>query len=119
MSNNRQTNNKFIPDVNKVRVFQIGFNKCGTRTLFKFFQKNNVPSVHYDGGQIAGSLYRHYQNKDPLIDIRYRKKVFFALQLFVNQVSASRAWRDFKKCYASDQTYLFHSAYHLLSCQIF
>jgi hypothetical protein len=78
MPNNRQKNNKFIPDVNKVRIFQIGFNKCGTRTLFNFFQKNNVPSVHYDGGQIAGSLYRHYQNKDPLIDIRYRKKVFFA-----------------------------------------
>ncbi len=78
MASSKQKNTKFSPDPNKIRIFQIGFNKCGTRTLFKFFQKNGIPSVHYDKGQIAGSLYRHLKNNEPLIDIRYRKKIFFA-----------------------------------------
>ncbi len=68
----------FVPDPYKFRIFAIGFNKCGTRSLFQFFKKNGIPSVHYDGGRIAGSMFRHFNNARPLIDIRYRKKVFFA-----------------------------------------
>lgn len=34
-------------------VFIIGFNKCGTRTLHQFFQKNGFPSFHGDGGHLA------------------------------------------------------------------
>ena len=32
--------------LDKPFVFIIGFNKCGTRTLHQFFQKNGFPSVH-------------------------------------------------------------------------
>ena len=75
----RQNNKKrFIPNKNKFRIFQIGFNKCGTRTMCKFFKQNGVNSVHYDKGQIAGSMYRHLRNREPLIDIRYRDVTFFA-----------------------------------------
>ena len=68
----------FTPDRRKFRIFQIGFNKCGTRTLYQFFRKNKVPSVHYDGGRIAGSMFRHHIEGRPLIDKMYRKKVFFS-----------------------------------------
>ena len=73
-----QNKNHFLPDKRKLRIFQIGFNKCGTRTLFKFFQKNGIPSVHYDGGRIAGSMFRHHRNNRPLVDINYKQTVFFS-----------------------------------------
>ncbi len=68
----------FLSDPRKFRIFAIGFNKCGTRSLYQFFKRNGVPSIHYDGGQIAGSMFRHLNNKRSLVDIRYRNKVFFA-----------------------------------------
>ena len=35
---NNLNKNNFIPDYNKFRIFQIGFNKCGTTSLFKLFK---------------------------------------------------------------------------------
>ncbi|MEM6820968.1 MAG: sulfotransferase [Verrucomicrobiota bacterium] len=38
------------------KIIQIGFNKCGTRSLYHFFMRNGIPSVHFmngiDGKQI-------------------------------------------------------------------
>jgi len=34
-------------------VFCIGFNKCGTTTIFNFFRGNGFPSVHNAGGRLA------------------------------------------------------------------
>ena len=31
-----------------MKVFQIGFNKCGTKSLMDFFVQNGYPSVHWD-----------------------------------------------------------------------
>ena len=68
---------KYIPDKSNFRTFQIGFNKCGTRTIFRFFNNNGIPSVHYDGGRIAGSMFRHFNRKEPLIDNRYKGIIYF------------------------------------------
>lgn len=70
--------NAYRNSKNKLRVFQIGFNKCGTRSLFHLFKDSGLPSVHYDGGRIANTMFRHHRNKRPLIDIRYRNTVFFS-----------------------------------------
>ena len=64
-------------DQQKFKIFQIGFNKCGTRSLHHFFHKNKVKSQHYDAGKIASTMLRHYSNGEPLVDIRYRDIVFF------------------------------------------
>lgn len=77
-ANNQPKSRAFRPDPSKFRIFQIGFNKCGTRTLFNFFKRNQVPSIHYDGGRIAGSMFRHHRNNRHLIDIRYKNVVFFS-----------------------------------------
>jgi hypothetical protein len=61
-----------------IRIFLIGFNKCGTRTLHKFFMSNNIKSVHYDNGRIANSMWRHHKNKRPLIHDQYKDVVFFS-----------------------------------------
>lgn len=70
--------NAYRKTKNKLRVFQIGFNKCGTRSLFHLFKDSGVPSVHYDGGKIANSMFRHHKNNRPLIDLRYKNIVFFS-----------------------------------------
>ncbi len=35
------------------RIFQIGYNKCGTRSLFRFLKKSGIPSVHFNKGMLA------------------------------------------------------------------
>ena len=32
------------------KIFQIGFNKSGSGSIHHFFLDNNIPSVHWDGG---------------------------------------------------------------------
>jgi hypothetical protein len=32
-------------------VIQIGFNKCGTRSLYRFFLDNGIPAIHYQHGE--------------------------------------------------------------------
>jgi len=34
-----------------MKVFQIGFNKCGTTSLYDFFNRNGHTSVHFDNGK--------------------------------------------------------------------
>ncbi len=45
----------FLPQEGQVgpKIIQIGFNKCGTRTLFDFFRKNSIAGVHYAQGRIG------------------------------------------------------------------
>ena len=52
------------------KIFIIGFNKCGTRTLHHFFKKNGLDSRHYicknknKNKNIASQIYKNkYENK--------------------------------------------------------
>ena len=49
------------------QVFQIGFNKCGTSTLHRFFELNGFRSVHWDRGTLAQRLYRNLTEGKSLI----------------------------------------------------
>jgi hypothetical protein len=44
------------------KIFQIGFNKCGTRTIHRFFQANGFASVHWDSGRLALAIYKNLTN---------------------------------------------------------
>lgn len=50
------------------RIFQIGFNKCGTVSLSRFFAENGVPAVHYDLGRLGRTMHKRYLQGKPLID---------------------------------------------------
>ena len=50
-----------------LRIFQIGFNKCGTRTLAHFFESNGIPSVHWERGQLARRMFRNLTEGRPLV----------------------------------------------------
>lgn len=66
------------------KIFQIGMNKCGTRTLCHFFQANGIPSIHNRSnkecpvGELAESISEQYENNKPLISPKYRHVVFFS-----------------------------------------
>ena len=39
--------------VGQPTYFQIGFRKCGTTSLWRFFEENGIPAVHFDKGDLA------------------------------------------------------------------
>lgn len=49
------------------KIFQIGFNKCGTTSLCQMFIESGLKSIHWDGGNIAKKIHSNIkQNKPPL-----------------------------------------------------
>ena len=57
------------------RIFQIGFNKASTHSLWAYFSANNVPGVHYGGSgekSVATSISKRAQRvgcrRVPLLD---------------------------------------------------
>ncbi len=53
----------------RARIFQIGFNKCGTTSLHRFFLDNGLNSVHWEDGEIAVNFYaRLNRGEDPFTD---------------------------------------------------
>jgi len=56
---------------NMPRIFQIGFNKCGTTSLHRFFLDNGIRSLHWEGGQLAERIASRMScNEDPVADYR-------------------------------------------------
>ncbi len=53
------------------KIFQIGFNKVGTTTLTDFFNRNGIPSVHWDEGKLAYSIHINHFLKRPLLNAEY------------------------------------------------
>ncbi len=50
-----------------MKIFQIGFNRCGTRTIYKYFAANRVRSVHWDNGRLARRIFLNLANGDDLL----------------------------------------------------
>ena len=57
-----------------MKIFQIGFNKCGTASLYHFFKDNGLKSLHWRWGDEGAYKYaalemkRNYENKRPLLE---------------------------------------------------
>jgi hypothetical protein len=50
-------------------IFQIGFNKCGTTSLFRFLVGSGIPSVHWEDGHLAERMgTRMDAGQDPIRD---------------------------------------------------
>ena len=62
---------------NQNKIFIIGFNKSGTRSLHNFFDKNNIPSIHWDEGKIALNIEKNIKNNN-LIMSDYKKYTVFS-----------------------------------------
>lgn len=40
----------------KAKVFQIGFNKCGTRSMYQMFRKSGLAAMHWDKGEVGHAI---------------------------------------------------------------
>lgn len=62
------------------KIFQIGFNKCGTVSLyvlFQFYTEPKIKSVHWEDGKLASSMFYNLQNNKKLLD-NYNDVIFFS-----------------------------------------
>lgn len=60
------------------KIWQIGPNKSGSTTLFHFFLKNKIPSIHYGPqGKLATSIYENHLQGKTLIAPEYAKYTAF------------------------------------------
>jgi hypothetical protein len=51
-----------------MKVFQIGFNKCGTRSFAHWFEKCGHRSVHWDRGRLASAMRSNREAGRPLLE---------------------------------------------------
>jgi hypothetical protein len=49
------------------KIFQIGFNKCGTKSIHRFLSGNGLRSVHWDGGNLAKKIHDNHMNGRSLL----------------------------------------------------
>ena len=58
----------------QTRIFQIGFNKCGTRSIYRFLQRSNIHSAHFNRGKLATFIDRN---------IEYGRKPLFGINRYI------------------------------------
>jgi hypothetical protein len=76
------------------RIFQIGFNKCGTRSLFVFFKRNGLTGIHYDNGRLASTIFRNLSEKRPPIE-GYEQFNFLSDMEYVTPIASLEAFKLF------------------------
>jgi hypothetical protein len=64
-----------------MKIFQIGFNRCGTKTIHNYLTVNGVRSVHWDHGHLAKRIFTNltegtelltgYEDFDAFTDMEY------------------------------------------------
>jgi len=60
--------NRSESDVGPPKIIQIGFNKAGTRSIWKFLHDISVASAHWEGGYLAQSIDKNLLNGERLLD---------------------------------------------------
>jgi len=50
-----------------IKIFQIGFNKCGTLSIHDFLVENGIRSVHYLKGELANIIFENHKNGSDLL----------------------------------------------------
>jgi hypothetical protein len=60
-----------------MKIFQIGFNRCGTRSLAALFRESGVRSVHWDYGRLARRIQWNHQHGRALLQ-GYENYAFYA-----------------------------------------
>lgn len=81
-----------------MKIFQIGFNKCGTKSLSDFFSNNGYLSVHWDNYKWDNHFSKNQKENKPLLDGTNPHVVFFSdigfvqrqFQIFAEQYPTSK-----------------------------
>jgi hypothetical protein len=78
------------------KIFQIGFNRCGTRSLCSFFEQNDLKSIHFDKGNIAKTIYKNSRINKPLLS-EYEDYDFISDMEFVSNEMIIPGYKYFIK----------------------
>lgn len=94
----------------KIRIFQIGFNKCGTRSFSQFFRLNGHKVVHWDKGNLAKKMKENFeQEKSPVAG--YSDRTFFSDMEYLDaEGNCIEIYKEFEKLYT-----MFPHAYFILN----
>jgi hypothetical protein len=64
----------------KTKIFQIGFNRCGTATMHGYLRANGIPSVHNDKGKLARHMFHNSEQGKELLSGYSRYQAFFDME---------------------------------------
>jgi hypothetical protein len=82
----------------RVRIFQIGFNKCATSSLHNFFQRNGLASVHWEEGRLAARVAtRLKKGEDPFLD--YPDTIAFTDMIMLSATLVLEPYKAFAEIY--------------------
>lgn len=94
----------------RIKILQIGFNRCGTSSLREYFDGQGIRTLHWDQGKIARrGKERMDRREDPLLD--YERRIFIS---DMEWIEAEGPIIEFYKCF----NYLHHwypDAYFILN----
>ena len=96
-----------------MKVFQIGFSKCGTCSMFHFFKKNGINSVHWrtkDDSQqniVAKALHNKENNKKFFNGLDY---VFYSDMIYIDREKVIYFYERFEEIYKDypDSKFIFN-----------
>lgn len=82
------------------RIFQIGFNKCGTRSLYRFFQRSGIYSAHFNRGILALRMHQNLAAGRKPLDGNIGRYVAFTDIQRVTMAGAIEGALMFRQLYA-------------------
>ena len=92
------------------KVFQIGFNKCGTRSITRFFEKNGLPAIHWQGGRPALRIQSNVEAGRPALEGLPEVVLYSDLEGPKRHPTVLEAFKLFDRIYEADP-----SAYFILN----
>ena len=82
------------------RIFQIGFNRCGTTTIHHFFENNGLRSIHWARGSIAAGIEAARIEGKPLLHYVDGYQVYCDMEFMrENHAEGYMSRRPFTKLY--------------------
>lgn len=82
------------------RIFQIGFNKCGTRSLYRFLQRSGIQAAHFNRGLLAWSIQDNIAHGRKPLAGRIDRYVAYTDIQQVTKEQAIEGVRYFRELYA-------------------
>lgn len=67
------------------KIFVIGFNKTGTRSLCNYFNDNKIPSIHWHKGKLARIMKKNFNRGKPLMKGYEEYRVFTDMEDYPRQ----------------------------------
>jgi hypothetical protein len=82
------------------RIFQIGFNKCGTVSLWNLFHNySRINAIHWDNGSLAAKIYKNIYSDTNLPLDSYKDYIYFGdMECFIqedNRIKYIQIYKDF------------------------